>query len=103
MDTASKDTRPWRGWYKLARWLRLREWQLSREPLCRYCLEVEDVTEADTVDHTKPHKGDPALFWNTDNLQSLCKPCHDRHKQREERGTERPPIGLDGYPIGLDT
>lgn len=63
------------------------------------CLELEDVTPADTVDHVTPHKGDERLFWDPSNIQSLCAPCHSRHKQREERGTARPPIGLDGYPI----
>ncbi|WP_436096656.1 HNH endonuclease [Bosea sp. LjRoot237] len=65
------------------------------------CMAMEDITEADTVDHVKPHKGDEALFWDQDNLQSLCAACHNRHKQREERGTARPAFGVDGYPIQL--
>lgn len=63
------------------------------------CMAADDVTEADTVDHIKPHKGDETLFWDPDNLQSLCASCHNRHKQREERGTARLAIGIDGYPI----
>jgi 5-methylcytosine-specific restriction protein A len=31
-----------------------------------------------------PHRGDPALFWPDANVQTLCKPCHDRRKQAEE-------------------
>lgn len=29
------------------------------------------------------------LFWCDTNLQTLCKPCHDRVKQAEERRTGR--------------
>jgi 5-methylcytosine-specific restriction endonuclease McrA len=64
------------------------------------CLQVEDVTAADTVDHVRPHKGDEVLFFDGNNLQSLCASCHNRHKQREERGNARPAIGIDGYPLG---
>ena len=98
-DPRSTDARQWRRLYNTARWKRLREAHLAADPLCRFCLEVEDVTAADTVDHIRPHKGDPDLFFDPSNLQSLCASCHSRHKQREERGTARPAIGLDGYPI----
>jgi hypothetical protein len=29
------------------------------------------------------------LFWDEQNLQCLCKPCHDRLKQKEERAQAR--------------
>ena len=32
---------------------------------------------ANVVDHIKPHRGDSALFWNTENWQSLCDKCHN--------------------------
>lgn len=38
-------------------------------------------------DHVKPHRGDERLFWDEANLQTLCKPCHDRDKQREEQAS----------------
>ncbi|WP_232215691.1 HNH endonuclease signature motif containing protein [Paracoccus sp. J55] len=41
--------------------------------------------DATLVDHIKPHRGDKALFWNWNNWQALCTPCHNRHKQRQER------------------
>ena len=41
---------------------------------------------ATLVDHIIPHKGDQALFWDWRNWQSLCTPCHNRVKQRKERG-----------------
>ncbi|WP_272848221.1 HNH endonuclease [Paracoccus saliphilus] len=63
-----------------------REWEKARadylryHPVCRMCGDTATV-----VDHITPHKGDKALFWNHSNWQPLCKPCHDRHKQRQER------------------
>lgn len=40
---------------------------------------------ATVVDHIAPHKGDMKLFWSRRNWQSLCAPCHNSRKQREER------------------
>nr|WP_313010818.1 HNH endonuclease [Brucella intermedia] len=40
---------------------------------------------ASVVDHIQPHRGNKELFWWRGNWQSLCQPCHDRHKQRQER------------------
>jgi len=98
-DYRSDEAREWRKLYKSARWNRLRQSVLDADPLCRYCLQVEIVEEAKVVDHIKPHKGDPELFWDINNLQPLCEPCHNGRKQREERGTEPIPYGVDGYPI----
>ena len=41
------------------------------------------------ADHITPHRGDAAMFWDVGNAQCLCKPCHDRIKQREERAASR--------------
>ncbi|WP_313666109.1 HNH endonuclease [Shinella sp.] len=91
----------WQHLYKRSRWLKLREQQLSREPLCRFCLITEDVTAAEVVDHIKEHKGDEALFFDRDNLQSLCRHHHDSAKQAMERGVKVVTYGVDGYPIEL--
>lgn len=37
------------------------------------------------VDHIIPHRGDRKLFWSRSNWQPLCAPCHNRHKQAEEK------------------
>ena len=36
------------------------------------------MTSATVVDHITPHQGNQNLFWDTNNWQALCKPCHDR-------------------------
>lgn len=98
--TRSREGQSWQHLYKTARWLKLRLIHLSAEPLCRMCRDEGRITPAKVVDHIKAHKGDPVLFYGGP-FQSLCKPCHDRHKQAEERtGKAKPVIGLDGWPAG---
>ena len=41
-------------------------------------------TQATAVDHIVPHRGDSKLFWDRNNWQPLCKPCHDRKTGRED-------------------
>lgn len=89
----------YRKWYKLARWQALRSARLAAEPLCRMCRAFGRVTAAGVVDHIKPHRGDARLFFDPGNLQSLCKPCHDRHKQAMERGHATPGANADGSPV----
>ncbi len=67
------------------RWRLARESFLKAHPLCVYCAQLGRVTPATVVDHVVPHRGDRALFWDRDNWQGLCAPCHDSVKAREER------------------
>jgi len=86
--------------YKLAIWHKvLRPSQLANEPLCAFCLAKGITTLAEVVDHIKAHRGDKVLFLDPDNLQSLCKVCHDRDKQSEEQRGYSLSIGEDGWPI----
>lgn len=77
-------SRPWLGLYKTKRWTALRMGQLRKCPLCRFCSDMGKITAANVVDHIKPHKGDVSLFHDAENLQSLCKLCHDSAKARME-------------------
>jgi len=45
-------------------------------PLCKAHLERGEIVVATEVDHVVPHRGDPRLFWDRTNWQSLCKSCH---------------------------
>lgn len=93
------DDRHWRGWYSLTRWHHLRKHQLAQHPLCSFCLASEVVEPATVVDHVEPHRGDPDLFWDPGNLQSLCKAHHDRDKQLIEHGKSVIHFGPDGWPL----
>jgi 5-methylcytosine-specific restriction protein A len=74
-----------RGWYGLKRWKHLRWSVLVRDGFtCRKCGRLEHDTSKLVADHRRPHRGDPVLFWDERNLQTLCSPCHSGEKQREE-------------------
>jgi 5-methylcytosine-specific restriction enzyme A len=82
----SRVLEPWRAWYHTARWKQLRVATLVRDLFkCRLCARVEGRTALLVCDHRAPHRGDPVKFWDPDNLQTLCKPCHDGAKQAAER------------------
>lgn len=87
-DAARSKVRVSRRWYGLKLWLVRRAEQLAREPLCRFCLRHGLTVAALVADHVDPHNDDWDKFINGE-LQSLCKPCHDGDKQREERFAKR--------------
>ena len=77
------------AWYNLPIWTdRLRPDQLLREPFCRACAKEGVRTRATVVDHIKPHRGDPVLFWDQDNWQPLCKHHHDVKTRTEDQFPE---------------
>lgn len=94
-----RDMRPWRKWYKTARWQALRMQVLLRDLFtCQRCGRIEGDTSQLVADHREPHRGDEALFWDILNLWTLCVPCHSGAKQREERAdgfghSGGPPLG----------
>lgn len=88
--------------YNSKLWGALRLDQLRRKPLCAYCLELGNIVAADTVDHIEPHRGDDALAFDPDNLQSLCKSCHDVHADAKDRGKTMAGCDDDGYPTDLN-
>ncbi|KQX55472.1 HNH endonuclease [Ensifer sp. Root954] len=82
----------WRKWYKTARWQKLRMQVLKRDLFtCQMvgCGRIEANTSQLVADHKIRHQGEEHLFWDENNLQCLCKPCHDRLKQKEERAAAR--------------
>lgn len=81
---------PWKRWYKTARWQQLRLAIFQRDVFtCQRaeCGHLEGNTALLVCDHIKPHRGDERLFWDEANLQTLCKACHDKIKQREEQAS----------------
>jgi len=89
--------------YCTAAWRRLREAQLRAHPLCRMHQELGQTVMASVVDHQVPHRGDADLFLDAANLQSLCKQCHDAHKQAQEHNRDGVlrGAGLTGQPLDL--
>lgn len=54
-------------------WRNVRANFLAHNPYCVHC-----GAPGNEVDHIVPHRGNRALFENTNNLQTLCKSCHSR-------------------------
>lgn len=69
-------------------WQKARKSYLTRHPLCVECLKQGKYVMATDVDHIKPHRGDKELFWDPDNLQSLCHSCHSKKTNAEDRYPE---------------
>lgn len=98
-DEARRILEPWRKWYKLPTWYRIRRNQLKAEPHCRMCkAEGRGLVVATVCDHVEPHRGIWAAFFGGP-FQSLCVKCHDRHKQRDERAGFSHAVGEDGWPV----
>lgn len=87
-DKARRST----NWLNTARWQRLRLRVLQRDGyVCQQTgvalVGKHPAADSPVVDHKVPHRGDPALFWDEDNLQAVSKQWHDREKQSlEKRG-----------------
>lgn len=68
----------WHALYYSARWRQLRKDFLKKFPFCFVCGE-----KATIADHITPHRGNPDLFYNEDNLQPMCQSCHSKKTLRE--------------------
>lgn len=98
------------GLYTYA-WQKVRAAFLKDNPRCAEHARQGRLAIATVVDHTTPHNGDEVLFWDKNNWQPLCKPCHDAKTCAEDGGlgnkklsasdARKPRIGCDasGFPI----
>jgi len=83
----------WRAWYKTKEWRQLKiACHVRDDYTCQMCGHIcggrypED--DSPVADHKRAHRGDRTLFFDLNNLQTLCKlPCHDKAKQAEEQAT----------------
>ncbi|MBV7408193.1 HNH endonuclease [Maritimibacter sp. DP1N21-5] len=90
-DAVRRKVTPWRAWYSTPRWFRLRQAVFVRDGgVCQktgvLLVGGKNAPDSPVVDHIVPHRGDPDLFWNIDNLQLVSKAWHDSEKQSQERG-----------------
>lgn len=96
-----------------AKWRARRQKHLALHPWCALCLRAGRKSPASVVDHIVPARlgqalesGDKgaiaaarALFFSNSNLQSLCKSCHDRIKQRIEKSGVETGWDTNGNPL----
>lgn len=85
--------------YTTSRWHKLKHQQLAAHPLCVFHLQLGKMVKAEVVDHIIPWRGNEQLFWDSNNLQSLCKLCHDSVKKRFEVSGVAVGHDVTGMPI----
>lgn len=74
--------------YRTERWNRCRtEYKRSRGGLCERCMARGLIVPGVEVHHrirlTPDNLDDPSVTLNWDNLELLCKACHDAEHRRE--------------------
>lgn len=70
------------------RWDKARAGFLAKHPRCE-CPDHKgkpNAPPADTVDHIRPHKGDPAVFWDRSNWRPVARACNSRKAAAMEGG-----------------
>jgi 5-methylcytosine-specific restriction protein A len=71
---------------------------LDDEPLCAECKRKGRIAIAEEIDHVIPlHKGGT---YDHNNLEGLCKPCHEDKTAKDMGYKPRLAISLDGWPEG---
>ena len=87
------------GWYQMRVTIFARDNYLCQLCGC-ICIEGHPLKKP-VCDHIVPHRGDVELYYDMDNLQTLCASCHSRDKQREEAADlhKKPKFDKSGWPI----
>lgn len=73
--------------YHSPAWQRARVHVLIRDHyLCQECKRQGVITRASTVHHKEHAKDNPERFFDEDNLESICKACHNKeHPEKTQR------------------
>lgn len=92
--------------YGSAQWKHTRLAVLDRDMyLCQQCLRMGKetaLTVSSPVHHKTPHKGNRILFFDPNNLESVCKDCHDSIIQMQEKHGYSQACDVNGYPLDLE-
>lgn len=90
-DKQRNSLAPWRAWYGTSRWAQLRHEVFLRDGYrCQrtgvLCIGKYPAPNSAVANHKVPHRGDPALFWDKDNIETVSKAVRDGIIQAEEQG-----------------
>ena len=89
-DRARNAAAPWRAWYRTERWADLRTAVFARDGFrCqrtgKLCMGEYPAPDSPVANHKKPHRGNPDLFWDINNIETVAKSVHDGAIQAEEQ------------------
>jgi 5-methylcytosine-specific restriction protein A len=74
--------------YKTSQWKTLRKKVLAEQPFCAKCGLSDKETKLE-VHHIIPARGNEGLFFDRDNLVSVCPICHKYLTNREITNRKR--------------
>lgn len=110
------DNTPWSAWYRREPWTGpngIRSIVLRRDPICKCpgCPRCDRRPVSKTVsmcirpstnaDHIIPHRGDWALFTDTNNVRGNCQACHSCKTATHDGGFgNKPKDPNDPVPTG---
>lgn len=77
------------AFYRSKEWQMLRNFILSRNPLCERCLKKDRIVQATEVHHRIDLAHFPEGRLDPENLEPLCAKCHNEHTARESSGSEK--------------
>ncbi|WP_025726773.1 HNH endonuclease signature motif containing protein [Heyndrickxia ginsengihumi] len=75
----NKDNKQYAEFYASKEWKLLRRLYIINNPLCEQCLKDNKVTQAQIVHHKIEVREDFSKRLDWDNLESLCRACHNKH------------------------
>ena len=70
--------------YKKSIWQKIRKQKLMQSPLCEFCIKRGKQRATVCIDHIQAHRGNWKLFLDFNNLQGLCKKCHNIKSAKEK-------------------
>jgi len=76
-DRTGRD-REMQGFYNSPAWRKLSNLKLQQSPVCEECFKRGRITKAVIADHIVPAREYRDRRLDIENLQSLCRGCHNR-------------------------
>jgi 5-methylcytosine-specific restriction enzyme A len=90
LDRRRDSEQAWRAWYRTKRWADLKQAVHVRDNYtCQrtgvLCVGKHPAPNSPVANHIRPHRGDPDLFWDPENIETVSKEVHDGLIQKEEQ------------------
>ncbi|ANZ98177.1 hypothetical protein BFC20_10920 [Brochothrix thermosphacta] len=69
--------------YQSSEWKQARMTKLVNQPLCEECLKNKNVKQGQIVHHIIELKEDWEQRVNQNNLETICRECHNKHHKKK--------------------